>query len=180
VAVLRLLLTVALLALALRPELGRASDAIVVIANEELPALDEATLPLLRQLFLGRRTSVAGSRVHCFEPAPGTPLRRAFARLVLERSERELERYWLEQALSGGPPPPREIASEAALVRRVALRRGALAYLAWDAFARLPHDGVRVVRVRDGDRLLGPEDPAYPLRLAAPQAPRAAGRNEGQ
>ena len=73
---------------------------------------------MLRQLFLGRRTSLQGARIHCFEPAPGTPLRRAFARIVLERSERDLERYWLEQALSGGPPPPREIASDAELVRK--------------------------------------------------------------
>jgi hypothetical protein len=142
-----------------------------VIANAELAQLDEATVPMLRQLFLGRRTTAAGSRVHCFEPAPGTPLRRAFARLVLERSERDLERYWLEQALSGGPPPPREIGSDAELVQRVATRRGALAYLAWDSFARLPRDGVKVIRVRNGDRLLGPQDPGYPLRFTAPEAP---------
>jgi hypothetical protein len=36
------------------------------------------------------------------------------------------------------------------------------------------------VRLRDGERLLGPEDPSYPLRFAAPQAPRPAGRNEPQ
>jgi hypothetical protein len=84
------------------------------------------------------------------------------------------------RALAGGPPPPREVASDAELVRRVASRRGALAYLAWDAFSRLPQDGVRVVRLRDGSRLLGPEDPSYPLRLAPPQAPRPAGRNEPQ
>lgn len=176
-AVLRLLLAAAALAGALRPELARASDAIVVIANAELAALDEATLPLLRQLFLGRRTRVAGARVHCFEPAPGTTLRGAFARLVLERSERALERYWLEQALAGGPPPPREIASDAELVRRVAARSGALGYLAWESFSRLPRDGVRVVRLRDGDRLFGPEDPGYPLRFAPSQAKGAAGRN---
>lgn len=155
-----------------------AAEAIVVIANAELAELDEATLPVLRQLFLGRRTSVAGSRIHCFEPAPGTPLRRAFARIVLERSERDLERYWLEQALSGGPPPPREIASDAELVQRVAQRRGALAYVGWETFSRLPRAGVKVIRLRDGDRLLGPEDPAYPLRFAVPQAPRPGGRNE--
>ena len=143
----------------------------MVIANAELVELEEATVPMLRQLFLGRRSNVAGSRVHCLEPAPGTPLRRAFARLVLERSERELERYWLEQALSGGPPPPREIGSDAELVRKVALRRGAIAYLGWEAFSRLPRDGVKMVRLRDGDRLLGPEDPDYPVRFTVPPAP---------
>lgn len=152
----------------------------MVIANAELAGLDEATLPVLRQLFLGRRTSVEGQRIHCFEPAPGTALRRAFARIVLERGERDLERYWLEQALSGGPPPPREIAGDADLVQKVAQRRGALGYLAWQAFARLPRDGVKVVRLRDGDRLLGPEDAGYPLRFAVPQAPRPGGRNEAE
>lgn len=136
----------------------------MVIANAELVVLDEATVPILRQLFLGRRTNVAGSHVHCFEPAPATPLRRAFARLVLERSERELER-------SGGPPPPREIGSDAELVRRVAQRRGAIGYLGWEAFSRLPRDGVKVVRLRDGDRMLGPEHPDYPLRFTVPPAP---------
>lgn len=152
----------------------------MVIANAELAGLEEATLPLLRQLFLGRRSSLAGDRVHCFAPAPGTPLRRAFARTVLERSDRELERYWLEQALAGGPLPPREIASDSELVARVAERRGALAYLGWESFSRLPQDGVKVIRLRLGDRLLGPGDPAYPLRFAAPQAPQPGGRNEGE
>jgi hypothetical protein len=107
VAVLRLLLAATAVAWLALSAAARASDTIVVIANAELTALEEASLPLLRQLFLGRRTEVGDSRVHCFEPAPGTALRRAFARLVLARSERELERYWLEQALAGGPPPPR-------------------------------------------------------------------------
>jgi ABC-type phosphate transport system substrate-binding protein len=157
-----------------------AADAIVVIANADFAELDEATVPMLRQLFLGRRSRVSGSRVHCFEPAPGTPLRRAFARIVLAQSERDVERYWLEQALSGGPPPPREVGSDAELVQRVAQRRGALGYLGWEAFSRLPRNGVKVIRVRDGDRLLGPEDRGYPLRFAVPQAPRPGGRNEAE
>ncbi len=154
-----------------------AADAIVVIANSQLAGLEEATLPVLRQLFLARRTTVDGDRIHCFEPAPGTPLRRAFARVVLERSERDLERYWLEQALSGGPPPPREIASDAELVQHVSQRRGAIAYLAWESFQRLPRIGVKVVRLRDGSRVLGPDDPGYPLHYTPPQAPESGGRN---
>jgi hypothetical protein len=143
----------------------------VVIANAELVELEEATLPMLRQLFLGRRSTVAGSPVHCLEPAPATPLRHAFARLVLERSGRELERYWLEQALTGGPPPPREIGSDAELVKKVAMRRGAIGYLGWEAFSKLPREGVKVVRLRHGGRLLGPEDPDYPLRFTLAPAP---------
>lgn len=116
-------------------------------------------------------------RVHCFEPPPGTPLRRGFARLALASSERDLERYWLEQALSGGPLPPRETASEAELVRRVAARRGALGYLAWETLKRLPREGVKVIPLRHEGRRLGPDDPAYPLRIPGAQGPGPARRN---
>jgi hypothetical protein len=169
VPVLKTLLLAALL-LALPPGLARASEAIVVIAHAEFAELEEVSIPMLRQLFLARRSTVGGRRVSCFEPAPATPLRRAFARLVLASPERELERYWLEQALSGGPPPPREIGSEAELVRRVALRAGAIGYLGWSSFSRLPREGIKVVPLRDGSRLLGPEDHDYPLRFDAPRA----------
>jgi hypothetical protein len=159
------------LLISLPPGLAHASEAIVVIAHAEFAELEEVSLPMLRQLFLARRSTVAGRRVYCFEPAPATRLRRAFARLVLASHERELERYWLEQALSGGPPPPREIGSEAELVRRVAILPGAIGYLGWESFSRLPREGIKVVRLRDGDRLLGPEDPDYPLRFEVPRAP---------
>jgi hypothetical protein len=143
---------------------AHADGAIVVIANADLAELEELSLPLLRQLYLGRRTRVEGRRIHWFELPPGSPLHRSFVRLALERSERELERYWLEQALSGGPLPPREIGSAGELVRRVATRAGALSYLEWETLQGLPRTGVKVVPLRVGDRRLLPDDPAYPLR----------------
>lgn len=153
-------------------QLARAEDAIVVIANVELAEIEELSLPLLRQLYLGRRTRVEGRRIHWFELTPGSPAHRSFVRLALELSERELERYWLEQALSGGPLPPREIPSAGELVRRVATRQGALAYLEWETFRSLPQTGVKVVPLRVGERRLLPEDPAYPLRSPEPPGPR--------
>jgi hypothetical protein len=150
----------------------------VLIANAELAGLEEVSVPVLRQLFLGRRTSIGGQRIHCFAPAPGSPLHRAFARLVLEMSEPDLERYWLEQALWGGPLPPRETTSEAELVLHVAGRRGALGYLGWEALRALPRDGVKVIPLRHDGRLLGPEDPAYPLRMLGAQDGEPGRRNE--
>lgn len=150
----------------------------MLIAHAELAGLDEVSVPALRQLFLGRRARAGDQRVHCFEPAPGSALHRAFARLVLRMSERDLERYWLEQALSGGPLPPREVESDAERVRRVAARRGGVAYLGWSALQSLPRDGVKIVPLRHEGRLLGPEDPAYPLRLLGAQEGEPARRNE--
>jgi len=167
----------ALLAWLAAAEAARADGALVVIAHGELAELEELTLPLLRQLYLGRRTRVGGRRIHWFELPPGSAAHRAFARLALGRSERELERYWLEQALSGGPLPPREIPTDAELVRRVAARAGALAYLEWEALARLPRAGVKVIPLRVGERRLLPGDPGYPLRAteapAGPAGPRS-------
>jgi hypothetical protein len=143
----------------------------VVIANAKLAELQELTLPLLRQLYLGRRTRVEGRRIHWFELPPGNPAHRSFTRLALERSERELERYWLEQALAGGPLPPREIANAEELVRRVATREGAVAYLGWETLRRLPQTGVKVIPLRVGEQRLLPDDPGYPLRGRGPPAP---------
>jgi hypothetical protein len=150
---------------------AHADDAVVVIANAELEEIEELSLPLLRQLYLGRRTRVDGRRVHWFELPPGSPAHRSFARLALEYSEPDLERYWLEQALSGGPLPPREIGSPGELLRRVATRQGALAYLEWETLQSLPRTGVKVIPLRVGERRLLPDDPAYPLRSREPPAP---------
>lgn len=150
---------------------ARADDAIVVIANAELAEVEGLSLPLLRQLYLGRRTRVDGRRVHWFELPPGSAAHRAFAKLALELSERDLESYWLEQALSGGPLPPREVGTAAELVRRVAERPGALAYLEWEALQSLPRAGVKVVPLRVGEARLLPGDPGYPLRGGAAAAP---------
>jgi ABC-type phosphate transport system substrate-binding protein len=147
---------------------AHADDAIVVIANAELTELEELSLPLLRQLYLGRRTRVDGQRIHWFELPPGSPAHRSFARLALEYSERDLERYGLALALSGGPLPPREVGSAGELVRRVATRQGALAYLEWETLRRLGQTGVKVIPLRVGERRLLPDDPAYPLRSREP------------
>jgi len=148
---------------------ARPAGVIAVIANAGFAELDELDLPLLRQLYLGRRTRVGGRGIHFFELPPGRGARGTFARVVLQMSERELESYWLEQALSGGPLPPREVATPEELVRRVAAHRGALAYLEWEALQRLPRKGVKVIPLQiDGRRVL-PGEAGYPLR--GPEAP---------
>jgi hypothetical protein len=114
---------------------------------------------------------VDGRRIHWFELPPGSAAHRSFVRLALELSERELERYWLAQALSGGPLPPREIQSPGELVRRVATRPGALSYLEWETLRSLPRVGVKVIPLRVGDQRLLPDDPGYPLRGRERPAP---------
>jgi hypothetical protein len=136
----------------------------VIVVSERWQGLDAIEVPVLGQLWLGRRTRLAGRRVECFDLPAGSPVRRGFSQSVLRRSERELERHWIEQALSGGPPPPREAASAREVVERVAARRGAIGYLDWDEFVELRPRGVRVVPVRVAGEPLFPNAAAYPVR----------------
>jgi len=142
---------------------GAAAETIVLIAHADLE-LEGLTVPVLRQLYLGRRTRFDGKRLHWFQLPPGTADRRAFARLALERSERDLERYWLEQALSGGSLPPREFPSAEELVEHISARERAIGYLTWERFQGLQRAGVRVVPLWVDGEARFPGDAAYPLR----------------
>jgi hypothetical protein len=136
----------------------------VIVVSERWQDLEAVELPVLGQLWLGRRTRLAGRRVDRFDLAAGSPVRRGFTQSVLRRSERELERHWIQQALSGGPLPPREVASAEEVVRHVAGRRGAIGYLDWDEYRALRPRGVRVLPVRVGGEAVFPTGAAYPVR----------------
>ena len=136
----------------------------MIVVSERWQDLEAIEVPVLGQLWLGRRTRLAGRRVECVDLPAGSPVRGGFARSVLRRSARELARHWIEQALSGGPPPPREVASAEAVVRRVAARRGAIGYLDWDEFVALRPPGVRVLPVRIAGEVVFPTEDAYPVR----------------
>ena len=109
------------------------------------------------------------------EPPPGGTAHRVFTRLALGRSEQELERYWLEQALSGGPLPPREVPTAEEVVERVAAREGGVGYLTWETLERLPRAGVRIVPLWVEGQGLLPGHPDYPLRERSPSDSAADG-----
>lgn len=141
------------------------------MVSERWDGLQAASLALLRQLWLGRRTRLDGVRVLPLDLPAGGAARRGFVDVVIGQSERSLERYWLRQALAGGPPPPREVATEADVLRRVAAREGVIGYVGWDAVRPAPPGGVRVLPVRVGDRTLRPGEDGYPLRQSPASEP---------
>lgn len=146
----------------------------MIVVSERWQTLDAIELPVLGQLWLGRRTRLAGRRVDCFDLPAGNPVRGGFVRSVLRRSERELERHWIEQALSGGPPPPREVGSAEEVVRRVAARRGAIGYLDWDEYLALRPQGVRVLPVRVAGEAILPSGSGYPVRWSERKSDNAS------
>lgn len=146
----------------------------VVVVVRDDSALESVSLPVLRQIYLGRRTSLGGQRIQCFDLPAGSPVRRGFGRSVLRQSERELRDYWVEQALRGGHLPPREVASPEAMVHEIARRRGAVGYLDWETFRALAPPGVRALALDAGGSILLPSHADWPIRYA-PGAAAGAG-----
>ena len=144
-----------------------ASREIVVFASKEWPELRSISLAELRQVYLGRRRSLAGRRVECIDLAFGDPVRTALGRALLRMSEKEIHDYWIEQALTGGALPPREVAGPHAALEAVAARPGRLGYLDEATWSSESREGLRPVPVRIGNAILHAGDENYPLRMKA-------------
>jgi hypothetical protein len=153
---------------------ARSDEPVVVIASAEWTEASEVSLAELRRIYLGRTTSLRGRRTKPFHLRSGAPARAAFSIAVLGEREETFEDYWIEQALRGGPLPPREVPNARALVREVARSPGAIGYLprsdlVTEGSGGIPA-GIRVLHLRSTDGVLAPDDPRYPVRVAAPEA----------
>lgn len=137
---------------------------VAVIVSASWNGIEAVSLPLLRELWLGRRSQLAGERIECFDLPSGSELRRAFGDAVLGKSERTLEEYWIRQALTGGNLPPRELGSAAEVVRAVARRRGAIGYVDLGELRALRDPAVRVLPLLVDGRPLLPGSAGYPIR----------------
>lgn len=146
------------------PASAEPGDALVLIANAASPEPREISLRTVRQLYLGSRTHLARQRIQCFDLVIGAPEHEAFVRRVLHMSQRDLTDYWVEQALSGGGLPPREVSDPEDMIRQVGRVRGALGYARLRDVHAFASKDVRIVGVLvDGSPVL-PGEPGYPLR----------------
>lgn len=167
----RSLATSLLLAVALASGAEPRLESIVLVVSAEWPGPDEIDLPTLRRVYLDRQTHISGARIRALHLPSGSPIREAFSRIVLGRSNRRLERYWIEQALIGGGLPPREVASTAAVLDRVRATPDAIGYAAGSGLEGLETQGVRILALGSGGPSLRPDDPKYPLRFRTPPSP---------
>jgi hypothetical protein len=134
--------------------------AIVVSSDWDTPAVD---LSQLRAVYLGRRTELFGRRVKRIDLPSGSPSRAGFSRSVLGRREAALERYWIEQALAGGPLPPRQVSSVDDAIAAVQGHVGVIAYVPVSELALRHPEGIRAIPVIVDGVPRRPEDAAYPL-----------------
>jgi hypothetical protein len=99
------------------------------IVTAKANALRDLSFPDLRQLYRGKRISISGVKVIPFNHPPNTPDRVGFDRVVLGMSPEEVGRFWVDQKIRGGDPPPRTIDSVALLLRVVAALEGSIGYV---------------------------------------------------
>jgi len=99
------------------------------LVTAKASAIRELSFADLRQLYRGKRISIAGVKVIPFNHPPNTPDRIGFDRVVLGMDPEEVGRYWVDQKIRGGDAPPRTIDSVSLLLRVVAALPGAFAYV---------------------------------------------------
>jgi hypothetical protein len=123
-------------------------------------------LSSLRKIYLGKRTRLFGARVTGFHMPANSPAREGFRKAVLKKSQVTLDKYWLEQALSGGYLPPREYASLTEMISAVGKKKGSIGYARLEALQPFLNSGLRILFIRMPEGDLQPADPRYPIRAA--------------
>ncbi len=91
--------------------------------------LRDLSLTQLQEIYKGKQRTVAGQTVLPFNHPAGTQDRVGFDRVVLGLEPEEVARYWIDQKIRGGNPPPRTTDSMSLLVRLVIRLSGAVGYV---------------------------------------------------
>jgi hypothetical protein len=152
---------------------GRASsgESIAVVVSSEWPEMNSVSMSVLRRLYLGKLTRVGSVPVVCIDFPSGSAEREAFSLAVLGKSEREMHEYWIEQALTGGELPPREVHSARDVIKSVADRVGRIGYVRRSAMGPSVPREIRILQIVDERGPSLPGDEGYPIRLRAPEPP---------
>lgn len=144
---------------------GATVNAIIVFASQEWTELRSISISELRQIYLGRRRSLAGESIEAYDLPAGHPARRLLERRLLRMSEKEVRDYWIKQALTGGDLPPREGRTPEVVTDAVSARPGRLGYMDEATWARVSSKGLRMVPIRLGNSTLVAGDGDYPLKM---------------
>ena len=137
-----------------------------MVVSTQWSTPDEVSMTTLRRLYLGRLNRWAGMRVERYHLPLGSAERLAFGGAVLDRTERELEDYWLEQALTGGSIPPKELESRGRMLEVIRERPGAMGYVPVSALSGEAGRGIRVLSLLTADGALRPDQRRYPIQVA--------------
>ncbi len=120
-------------------------DAIVVVANPDVPVTDLAPRDARRIFLMRHRFWPHGQRIAPVNLPAASPLRHDFSVKLLGRSVRELSEYWNDLYFHGTEPPA-VLDSERAVLLYVARTPGAIGYIREGTLRADPdHDDVKVL-----------------------------------
>lgn len=115
--------------------LGLASPAlaedrpIALVVNPQSP-LKDLSMAEIRNIFLGqKKTWPSGEPIVPIYLVPTSPVSEAFARQALGKSLEDLEKYWIDARIRGGPKKPRTVPTPVVARKLVGSLPTAIAYL---------------------------------------------------
>ena len=87
---------------------------------------------------------------------------------MLKKPRKVLADYWLEEVLTGGLRPPRQMKNSGTVIDFVADTTGAIAYVGLDALAEAGNAGVKILSLSQPDGAIRPSQPDYTLSFTSP------------
>lgn len=143
---------------------AHADEPIAIFTSSAWEGDSALDLASLRKIYLGKRTRLFGEKVKGFHMPANSLEREGFRKAVLEKSQVTLDKYWLEQALSGGYLPPREYASLPEMISAVGKQKGSIGYARLEALRPFLDSSLRILAIRMPEGDIQPADPRYPIR----------------
>jgi ABC-type phosphate transport system substrate-binding protein len=140
-----------------------AGDPIVVIVNNANP-VENLSTGELKKLFLSDRSRWdTGKAVAPVMPAPGSPERTSFLKIVCGMNDADLGKYFMQAAFSGkSATPPKEVGGSTAVKTFVSSSPGAIGFVkALDFHGDGSDGGIKAVKV-DG---AAASDSGYKLKM---------------
>lgn len=129
---------------AFQPAVAGAASLVLVI-NDSLAGMSSVSSQDLKQLYLGKATSIGGKDVKLVGLDDANKAQEIFLKEVLSMGADELKNYWIQESLKGGGSPPRLMNNPASMIIFVSKKEGAVGYLSAD---EAKSSGLKIVEVK--------------------------------
>ena len=136
---------------------------IAIIVSSDWESVSKVSARELQSAYLRRSKQLFGVTLLPVDHPPNSAIYDAFLKQVLRKSRKALGDYWLEQALTGGNRPPRQIEHSQDVIDFVARTVGAIAYVGLDVLEAARNPGVKVVPLAVRNGAVAPTEPGYIL-----------------
>ena len=147
---------------------GSAEVPIAIIVSSEWESIDRVGVRELQRIYLRNSNKLAGVTLLPVDHPPSSEIYEAFRSQVVRKPRKALADYWLEQALTGGMHPPRQLEDAGAIIDFVARHVGAIAYVGLDALESSGNSGVKAVALAQRVGVVRPSQSGYALTYTKP------------